>query len=133
MNANTKIKWVKHDGNRKLAGFEAEKRDCTVRAVGLLLALPYSEVHADLAKLGRKVQHCFSWPKVVARYGLECMTFSPGCTVGSVLKALPAGRFAVKVRKHVFAVIDGQVWDNQPPKPRQRVQGIYWKPASRNT
>lgn len=126
------IRYKRCDAGRKSDGFGTEIRDCAVRAIALLLQTNYATAHEDLRALGRKAQRKFKWDLAVKHYDLEKMTFSPGPTVAAVLEDIPCGCFAITVRGHVFAVIDGVIHDTAKKgwHSRKRVQGLYWVKAS---
>jgi hypothetical protein len=116
------------DGGRRISGRPGETRDCTVRALALALDIPYDIAHAGLAKLGRKPRHgfLFRMPNLgeFSKVLEECPEYS--CrTVRKVLPELMQGRFIVRVRGHVFAVVGGTALDVSPTKPGRRVCMVY--------
>lgn len=113
------------DCGRKEAGFK-EKRDCTVRAVSACLDISYSEAHEKMQKLGRKNGCGFTFrePEVQC-LGLElCPEFCCRKLV-KILPELSEGRFIVRVRRHVFAVVNGVVLDNFEPQGGKNVLAVY--------
>lgn len=114
------------DCGRKESGLN-EKNDCTVRAVAAALRTDYSTAHAMLAEAGRKPRRGirFREPRVkslgfVALPEYSCKTWK------TVVKELPAtGSFIVRVRHHVFAVVDGVVHDTAAIKEGKHVRMVY--------
>ena len=116
----------KTDGGAKNAGFK-EKRDCTVRAVAVCLELSYADAHAIMASLGRKEKDGFTFrSKTVGdRLGLELRPELGCLRLETVLPELQQGRFIVRVGRHVFAVVNGQVRDTYPPNLNNRTEAVY--------
>ncbi len=120
------------DGGRREEGFAHERRDCAVRAVAVAFQVTYSQAHSALEKFGRKPKHgtyfsefiqsdaCKSLGrKVELRADLSCHTLA------GILPAMQKGHFIVKKAGHVFAVINGVIFDTFQQKPKSRVKMVY--------
>jgi hypothetical protein len=105
-----------------------EERDCTVKATAAVLGITYAEAHAKMKALGRKDRRRFKFKKVYADLGLELRPDLSCRTVEKILPELRNGRFVIRVSRHVFAVVDGQVHDMPPAKPKSRVLMVYELP-----
>lgn len=119
-----------------------ERNDCSVRAVAIALGKPYPEVHAAFKANGREDRHgtftcitravlCQSGANVV-ELSLPLHTYSPvdngwqvkyrrtgGWTVASFVRSHKRGRYIVRVNGHMFAVLDGVVYDHAGGSRRQ--------------
>lgn len=111
---------------KSLRGDIKERADCTVRATATVLGIPYAEAHAKLKALGRKNRRGFNLfsPQCQKALGLK-MRHPGGVTVGAMLPELQQGRFIVYVSHHVFAVVDGKVFDHSVPNERKRIVSVY--------
>lgn len=113
------IPFLQSDGGRVSSGFAYEDNDCTVRAISIAASIPYSTVHAVIAAAGRREGHSFpfvSWmcgQRKLGSYGIRpCKEWIGAKTINQlVAKNLP-GRYIVRIRGHVFAMIDGVIHDN---------------------
>ena len=116
------------DAGRNAYGFPNEARDCTVRATAVALQMPYKDAHARLKALGRKNRCRFTFEgKCIEALGLESRPEFSCRRADKVLPELAAlgGRFIVRVSKHVYAVVDGTIYDNQLFEPNQKVKMVY--------
>jgi hypothetical protein len=102
-----------------------EKADCTVLATQFCLGLSYAEAHKLMADLGRKPGCRFSYRFASGKLGLETRDELSCMTVGKALDSMQSGRFVVRVAHHVFAVVDGRIYDNGFTNPRSRVKMVY--------
>lgn len=119
------------DGGRGEAGF-VEKNDCTVRAIAATTDMTYLQAHELLKYCGRRDRRRFkfvSWICSVRNINGRVpvpVTVSIGAkTTGQFLKMKMSGRFIVRTRGHVFAVIDGVIHDEGRFIPRARVKNIW--------
>lgn len=99
--------------------FDADNRDCSVRALRIVANCDYEQAHTTLAKLGRKMKRgiynstmdaacaCFALTRVSAPAGGS----SPYPTLAQFLREHRTGRFLIQRTGHYFAVIDGVVHD----------------------
>ena len=98
-----------------------ESEDCTVIATALAARMPYAEAHAMLAALGRKNRKGFKTWRIAEELGHRgyrvTATWLPKQKNGSLYtpktigKLCKRGYWMVQVRRHVFAVINGEVYD----------------------
>lgn len=110
-----------------------EGLDCTVRALANAKEIPYEEAHAIMASFGRQQGKGCAFDRMHEAYSSNGLEFVcsfgttldatwvssviggyrlSGRSVKSLLKELQNGKYIVSVRKHVFAVIDGEIVDN---------------------
>src|ERR1035441_10313511 len=91
----------------------------TARRLGHIEAYP--EARQKLAALGRKPRCGFKFREPAMKaLGFEAMPEFSCMTWQKVEKALPSlGAFVIRVRQHVFAVVDSVVMDSHEPKPRK--------------
>jgi len=128
-----KPRYVEHDGGR--LGFAPnEKLDCTVRALAIASGAEYGRVHALLEsygrKRGRKMKDFARAMRVLCggTFNGRCprVAGDTGITLGRYALAHPEGRYCLRVRGHVVAVIDGVIYDLGEPKLRAIVTNA-WK------
>ena len=114
------------DGGRSAAGFDKERSDCSVRATAAAMGITYAEAHAKLAALGRKPRAGFVFRgKRVEPLGFVLRGDLTAPTFAKTLPNLAKGRFVVRVRRHVFAVVDSKVFDHAAPGAGKRVEMVY--------
>lgn len=128
-----------------------ERSDCIVRAGANATGRPYDELHAIAIANGRKVGHGMPTrvlldiipSKRILTHELYTQAARKGddwnldCTYGNrraqpiyptlsqMMPLLQKGRFVVTVAGHGFAVVDGVVLDDSPPRARKRVDGLW--------
>ena len=112
----------------------AERHDCTVRAVALIAAISYKEAHAILKKAGRKNGHTFKFISWVAGYGpiadrlkvfYTASAHNTHLTINQFVKTNPKGRYIVRTKGHVFAVIDGMIHDTVLEGGKRWIRNIW--------
>jgi hypothetical protein len=114
--------FVKTDASRP----STERADCTVRAIATCMNIPYEVAHEIMRNKGRK-DRCrthFRLP-IIQDLGFDDRAELSCMTVERSLKGMNHGRFIVSVRGHVFAVVNGVVYDQSPPPKKQRVEMVY--------
>lgn len=125
------------DAGRKQSRRPSQKRDCTVRALSLVLSIKYDDAYERLRDAGRECSTGFDierWARkstAIDGFGdrnyftLHKMPFDKGDRYGlpkattryrlyDFIKDNPSGRFMVSTARHVFAVVDGVVYDDMP-------------------
>jgi hypothetical protein len=126
--------FIKSDGGLAATGLN-EQADCTVRSVAIAAEIPYMAAHTMMKLLGRKyrcasrrgvIEQFFSTKPRLGRYTIapQYLVPTPTTTVGKFLERRASGRFIVRVRGHVFAVVDGVVHDSYFCGRRKRVTNI---------
>jgi len=118
------------DGGRAAAGM-FDSNDCAVRAYAHFTGVTYPVAHGIFAAQGRKVHHgtCIGVIKQeMDKLGAELKV--DVTTVGKLVKAYPKGKVYALIRKHAFAVVDGQVLDTVHVGERQRIKGYYVMPGT---
>jgi len=108
-----------------------EHNDCTVRAYSKVADIPYSFAYDVIANLGRKPGGLFPFSKLTdwdesfstlpVLDGEKRLTHRRG-TVRRFLRDHPKGSYVVRVPQHVFAVVDGVVYDGFEPTLGQFVR-----------
>jgi hypothetical protein len=124
-----------YDAGRSTSKRPHQTRDCTVRALAKVLAIRYDAAYEILKGAGRKCSVGFNiegWARKATLvdgfgdqvyFGLNAMGFHKGERYGipkatkryrlmDFLRDNPRGRFIVGTAKHVFAVVDGMVFDD---------------------
>ena len=131
-------------GTQRGAEFAHEHMDCTVHATAIAAQIPYFEAHELLARFGRRPRHgvkyraFIAWatsptgcsitgnPRgVIGAYRVQRVNLDKSVTLGQFLKDFPNGRFVVRKRGHVFAVIDGKQFDASPNGLLCRLTDVY--------
>lgn len=116
------------DGGRYSAA-PGESRDCSVRATAVALDIPYHIAHAMFEREGREPQRRTKLgvsDRVLKGYRSHRYTRKRP-TLARFIREHPEGRYIVRIRGHMFAVIDGGVHDMLPwPSPCSLVLQ-YWK------
>lgn len=112
-----------------------EENDCTVCALAGATDMPYAEAHRILKDAGRRDGRRFKFLLYMSCQGpspeIGGWTFTqlrdvPYITINRFLKDFPKGRFIVRRRGHVCAVIDGKVVSEPYPRLRCKVTRIWW-------
>lgn len=132
--------------SRGVERFAHEENDCTVRALANASGMPYKLAHKILAKAGRKERHGMltdQYSPVYERLGFTLESIhgttrgarylshktgrapQPGITLDNLLNRLGYGRYIIKIRGHVLAVVDGKVLDYGHNAAGSRVQAVY--------
>jgi len=128
------------------AARDDERNDCTVRALANALDIEYNDAHAALSKHGRKHgRGCTHkvWHKAYTEKGLSLinihgttrcarvlsknlyMPTAKGTTLGTLLKTIGSGRYAVVVTGHALCIIDGQIIDKFANLANKSVVAVY--------
>lgn len=103
-----------------------EKNDCAVRAVAKVLRMPYRDAHQWLAAAGRQERHGISLMKLLYDAYVGQMLVKgrriyfrffhpdlPRYTVAEFLNAHKTGSYILQTKGHVFAMIDGIIYDDK--------------------
>lgn len=122
-------------------GLDEQNYDCTVRALALAAGLPYEVAYIIAEDAGRMPARPFPVKQVLNEYvrqGFGSVDSFYPCssilksTVAQFVRDCPKGRYIVRTKTpfknvgHVFAVVDGVIMDNMPPRLRVRVQSYYF-------
>lgn len=127
----TTLKFICSDGGRGQS-HPHEQRDCTVRALALAADIPYTKAHMLLKKAGRRDGHRFPfaawiWGRDnVAHHKITSVLVPEPRTINRALKKARIGRYIIRTKHHVFAVIDGAVYDTELEGKQCRVINM-WK------
>lgn len=115
--------WFDTDAGRSTSKHSKQKNDCTVRALATTLEITYDEAYSMLAKAGRKSSCKFrisdwletqpwaekiSFPAVKGEHRMNPVVFT---------KKFSSGAYICKTAGHVFAVIDGTLYDDTENRP----------------
>src|SRR6266853_627629 len=112
------------DAGRKKSKRPHSKNDCTVRAVALACDIPFDRAYDALAAAGRKHYQRFDfhkWAKSLAPFAslgarLKWYPFpflygEPRMNPTMFCEQFKTGRWILRTVDHVFAVVDGVVYD----------------------
>lgn len=123
--------WISTDGGRATSARPKQKSDCTVRALAIARSLSYDDAYDLLKDAGRKCSRGFqfstwlnaqewarrtSFPAVKGQRRMNPATF---------VQQFPSGRHICQVAKHVFAVIDGVVFDAFENRPDRCIYAAW--------
>jgi len=105
------------DGGRANTEYHCrEIYDCTVVALANAASLPYKQAHDILQKSGREDGNTHWMEQGLAVYESEkfgdVISFKIDARLADFLREHPEGRFIVRKRGHVFAVVDGIVHED---------------------
>jgi hypothetical protein len=103
------------DAGRPPAWFN-ERKDCTVRAFALAVGVTYLDAFRELARLGRRTGRGFKF-RLVAEGRPDLFTRTQLLKgkrkrVRTLLPQLTSGRYVLRINRHVFAVVDGVLFDD---------------------
>lgn len=122
------IKYVYNDAGSP----NNERNDCTVRTLAITTKAPYLRAFAILCNAGRKrnrgfhIQKYFKTNKRVLNHFFKKLSFRNPITINKFVQRYPSGTYYALIRGHVFAIIDGTVYDIITPKPGQRIK-MAWR------
>jgi hypothetical protein len=108
----------KTDAGREAEGFANQRNDCTVRAIVCACDVKYKEAFYLLTAMGRKSHK---------RYPFEVLGdkffdgFAASGTYRKFRETHMIGTFIVKVKGHVFALVDGKTLDTGATKAGKHV------------
>lgn len=123
---------VIYDGGRALSKRPKQKNDCTVRALAIARGLAYDEAYDILAEAGRKCTRGFNMPNWLnkqpwaTKMPFQATKGERRMNPASFCKMYQTGRYICRVSKHVFAVIDGEVYDAFENNPTRCIY-TAWK------
>ena len=109
-----------------------ERNDCTVRTLAITTKTPYLRAFAILSNAGRKrnrgfyIQKFLKTNKRVCGHFFKKLSFRNPITVNKFVQRYPTGTYYVLIRGHVFAIMNGTVYDTIEPKPGQRIK-MAWR------
>jgi hypothetical protein len=113
-----------------------EANDCTVRALEMTTRLSYAEAHALMEKHGRKVGQGAHIDAAVHELGGRRVYdewYTPRqITVAEATKRYAKGFYIIRIRGHVFAVVDGKQIDCALNTPRHKVRSVFEMPDPTN-
>lgn len=114
---------IKTDGGRIAKGFLNEKNDCTVRAYSIASGLSYEIAHSLLTKFGRKPKKGIPFINFIKSEFNDCayIIFKEISNPAKFLKEHPTGKYVCQIKRHVFAVIDGKIYDAFPIPAKKRI------------
>lgn len=110
---------MKYQREGKPAEYQHEKNDCVVLAISVACCLPYGAAHAEMKQHGRKDRHktkLATYLKTVgnriANYDLVPMPLASPSTIKQTVLKYPNGRYLVRTKGHLFAVVNGVIFDS---------------------
>ncbi|MBK1671093.1 hypothetical protein CKO28_24095 [Rhodovibrio sodomensis] len=123
------------DGGRSTSKRPRQRNDCTVRALAVATGVSYDAAYDELKAAGRKASRkfrfrewasksrlggcAFAWEAFPAVKGQKRMNPERFC------RERPHGTYILKTAKHVFAVVDGVVIDEEPVRADRCVYGAW--------
>lgn len=122
------------DSGRSSSRRQREQNDCTVRAVATAFGLDYDDAYDALAEGGRKCSRGFNLSKWLAVQGIASVQRLSFPAVkgrrrmnpATFCSQYPVGNYICRVAKHVFAVVDGVVHDDQEQRPDRCIY-LAWR------
>ena len=109
------MKFKYNDGGRKKAGYKGQDNDCVVRAIAIVLEIPYKDVYDAL--YNPRGVYIETYDKYLVERGYRYKRFRR--------KELPPGRLIIRIDRHIYAVLDGVV--NDTHNWNQKIFGYYEK------
>ena len=115
------------DAGRAQSRRAKQRNDCTVRALATVQGLGYDEAYDLLAGAGRKCGRGFhlvdflTGQEWTEKLSFPAQAGRPRMNLATFCQEYPQGRYICRVAKHVIAVIDGVVYDEQPSDPARCV------------
>ena len=120
------------DGTRGV-DYAGERNDCTVFAIATASGMPYGAAHRELEVFGRRRGKGVStlsffefkgWR--IANYEVvDVPMFAYKPTWASVRYLTVKGRYLIRVKAHVFAVVNGVIYDTSANSGNLRVRSIH--------
>lgn len=123
--------WVCTDGGRASSSRPRQRNDCTVRALAIAGSLSYDDAYDLLKEAGRKCSRGFQFSAWLNRQGWAARISFPAVkgqrrmNPATFVQRFPKGRFICQVAKHVFAVIDGVVFDSFENRPDRCIYAAW--------
>lgn len=141
----TACPFIQHDGGRSTSRRPKQKNDCTVRALALVTGKPYDYIYDLVAADGRKCGRGFdirrfftprrgdNFQALLNRLGLASVQWTAFQAIKGQRRMnprafaaqYPSGRFICKTAGHVYAVIDGTVYDTSPAREDRCIYGAW--------
>lgn len=127
----------------------SESQDCSVRALSNVMGISYEDAHQKISLIGRQngkpvntgdlndlyislgFKITVVGNTITSRYFSRknpTATHIAGSTIENMIGRLSRGKYIVQVRGHVFAVIDGKIFDKGSMPAGKRVVAIYTLP-----
>lgn len=133
------IRWKDADAGYEIGKSKNPKlRDrncCTVITTALVMGIPFADAQELLRQVGRKKHKGFVYANGAPKLGLKVQdeeVLGKKQRLYKALEKFSKGRFVFRIARHVFAVIDGVVHDDQRPKHNALVTAVYkWEPDPR--
>lgn len=123
------------DGGKSLSKRPKQINDCTVRALAIVANIAYDEAYDLLSERGRICNKRFFFPNkakddCIAGLILKWKSFpaikgQERMNIGKFGIEHPKGIYVCKTAKHVFAVIDGVVYDSFESYPERCIYGMW--------
>lgn len=126
--------WVYNDGGRSEAGYKSTAADCVVRAVAIVMEIPYKVIYEDLRHFlssrgadsprnGVSYEHL---QRYLGQLGFRYKAIE-GKHITLHRDELPKGKVIADLPRHVTAVLDGIINDAYNPNEKKNQQLLgYW-------
>lgn len=124
------------DGGRSMSARPRQKYDCTVIALAIATGKPYDQCYAECAAGGRKPSRSFDFEEFIqhnpvllghhiTRLSFPAVKGQRRMHTSTFCERYNDGAFIARVAKHVFAVLDGVVYDEEPPRENACIYVAY--------
>ena len=94
--------------------FDFETNDCTVRAIVNTCDISYDEAWLIMQKIGRKPRRGANFNIFIRlyreRFNIEELRLPP-LTLNTIIPIMIKGKYIIRIKRHVFAVVDGKILD----------------------
>lgn len=123
--------WAANDAGRSNSRRSKQKNDCTVRALAMVRGMAYDDAYDLLAAAGRKCSKGFQFTNWIneqswaARIAFPAVKGQPRMNPATFVQRFPQGRYICQVAKHVFAVIDGVIYDTHQNRPDRCIYACW--------
>lgn len=116
------------------AEFSKENRDCAVHAVSHVFGVDYAIAHAELKRLGREdnqgtfFYQVFPFIQLNGKRLVNMLAkqwYGHRKTVKQTIESGLPDRCIVTIRNHVFAVVNGKIYDSSRLHPKAKVETIW--------
>lgn len=123
-------KHVYNDGGRATSKRPKQKNDCAVRAIAIAYGIEYDYAYDILTNMGRECNKgTMGWILIpmLERYAKQLDIPSQSIKVMALGFVFPTGTYLVKIKGHIFALVDGIIHDTFASYQDELVWFI-WKP-----
>lgn len=115
--------FIQSDGGRGASRRPKQSNDCTVRALAIARNMAYDDAYDLLAEAGRKcargfhLQHWLNDQPFARKMAFQAVKGQRRMNPAAFCARFTKGRYICRASKHVFAVIDGVLYDTARNRP----------------